>query len=51
METGSTIVPSENSNADIEPLQKAGAMQRLKRSLDIGSVLLLAAIAVLSPKR
>lgn len=45
MET-SSLLSSENSRADIESLQKAGAMQRLKRSLDIGSVLLIAVIAV-----
>ena len=46
METGPTIPPGETSTADIVPEQKAGAVQRLKQSLDAGSVLLLVAIAI-----
>jgi His/Glu/Gln/Arg/opine family amino acid ABC transporter permease subunit len=46
METGPTISPSETSTADIVPEQKAGPVQRLKQSLDAGSLLLLAAIAI-----
>jgi His/Glu/Gln/Arg/opine family amino acid ABC transporter permease subunit len=46
METGPTISPSETSTADIVPEQRASAVQRLKQSLDAGSLLLLAAIAI-----
>jgi His/Glu/Gln/Arg/opine family amino acid ABC transporter permease subunit len=46
METGPTISPSETSTADIVPEQKARPVQRLKQSLDAGSLLLLAAIAI-----
>jgi His/Glu/Gln/Arg/opine family amino acid ABC transporter permease subunit len=46
METGPTIPPSETSTADIVPEQRASAVQRLKQSLDAGSLLLLAAIAI-----
>ena len=46
METGPTIPPSETSTADLVPEQKASAVQRLKQSLDAGSLLLLAAIAI-----
>ena len=46
METGPTIPPSETSTADIVPEQKASVVQRLKQSLDAGSLLLLAAIAI-----
>jgi His/Glu/Gln/Arg/opine family amino acid ABC transporter permease subunit len=46
METGPTIPPSETSTADIVPEQKASAVQRLRQSLDAGSLLLLAAIAI-----
>jgi ABC-type amino acid transport system permease subunit len=46
METGPTISRSETSTADIVPEQKASAVQRLKQSLDAGSLLLLAAIAI-----
>jgi His/Glu/Gln/Arg/opine family amino acid ABC transporter permease subunit len=46
METGPAISRSETSTADIVPQQKASAVQRLKQSLDAGSLLLLAAIAI-----
>jgi His/Glu/Gln/Arg/opine family amino acid ABC transporter permease subunit len=46
METGPIISPSETSTADIVPEQRASAVQRLKQSLDAGSLLLLAAIAI-----
>ena len=46
METGPAISRSETSTADIVPQQKASAVQRLKQSLDVGSLLLLAAIAI-----
>jgi His/Glu/Gln/Arg/opine family amino acid ABC transporter permease subunit len=46
METGPTIPPSETSTADVVPQQKASAVQRFKQSLDVGSLLLLAAIAI-----
>jgi polar amino acid transport system permease protein len=46
METGSITPRSETPIADLVPPQKVSAVQRLKQSLDVGSVLLIVAIAV-----
>jgi His/Glu/Gln/Arg/opine family amino acid ABC transporter permease subunit len=46
METSPTTPRSETSTADIGPEQKAGAVQRLKQSLDVPSLLLVAVVAI-----
>jgi His/Glu/Gln/Arg/opine family amino acid ABC transporter permease subunit len=46
MGTSPTIPRGETSIADIAPEQKAGVVQRLKQSLDVGSVLLVVVVAI-----
>jgi His/Glu/Gln/Arg/opine family amino acid ABC transporter permease subunit len=46
METGPTIPRNEASIADIAPERTAGVLERLRQSLDVGSVLLVAAVAI-----
>lgn len=46
METSSAFPRGEASVAEISPRQETSVLQRLKQSLDIGSVLLIVAVAV-----
>jgi His/Glu/Gln/Arg/opine family amino acid ABC transporter permease subunit len=46
MATGPTIPRNEASIADIAPERTAGVLERLRQSLDVGSVLLVAAVAI-----